>query len=117
MVPPSPAPDAGVEGAATEPAGGSRTRARTVEPQEILLSRTIVHTKALQQLAKEKEALHKALTESEAHLRASEARRSRAEERATALEHALRGVHGSAAAALGGLAEAEGTRSLEAEGS
>jgi len=68
---------------------------------QVLLSQSVKHTKALQQLAREKEALHEALTEASEELRASQTARKTAEARVLALEHALRGVTQSAAAALG----------------
>ena len=67
----------------------------------MLLSQSVKHTKALQQLSLEKVALQKSLLEQGELLRASEAARAEAERRALELEMALRGVRSSAAVALG----------------
>ena len=80
--------------------GGEPPSDRLDERSQMLLSRSVQHTKAVQQLAKEKEALHKALTEQTELLRASEAARVRAEERAASLEHAVRSVQAATRAAL-----------------
>lgn len=75
---------------------GSRSR----DHRSILLSRSVMHTKALQQLAKEKEALHGALTERAEALRLSEARLAACEERVKVLEQALGAVQTTATTAL-----------------
>ena len=86
--------------AAAVTAGRDPRRPRTASDQ-ILLSRSMAHTKALQQLSKDKEALHEALAEAEGALRQSEARRRHAERTARSLERALTALRDSAAAALG----------------
>ena len=57
-----------------------------------LLAQSVKHTKALQQLAREKEELHEALAEQDEALRASEAARTKSEERVAVLEHAIRAM-------------------------
>ena len=64
------------------------------------LRATMKHTKAMQQLSEEKEALNVALGEGRDALAVSEARRRAAERRVRELERALRGVEERAAAAL-----------------
>ena len=58
-----------------------------------LLSLSMRHHKVLQQIAKEKEALHEAVAGKADALRVSEARRRAAERRVKQLEKALRAVH------------------------
>jgi len=60
--------------------------------RSVLLEQSVQSVKALQHLAKEKEALHEALTKQAERLRASESARQLAEERALRLEAALQAV-------------------------
>ena len=80
-----------------------------------LLSRSNKQTKALQQLAREKEALHAALGETAEALRLSETRRRASHKRVRALEKALRLVHESTSQALGGGGGGETKRSSKEE--
>ena len=80
----------------SEAAGGGSGDAR----ERNWLRATMKHTKAMQQLSEEKEALNVALGEGRDALAVSEARRRAAERRVRELERALRGVEERAAAAL-----------------
>ena len=67
---------------------------------QLLLSQSVKHTKALQQLAKEKEELHEALTQTTEELRLSELARADADARALRMERALQVVSRSVSTAL-----------------
>ena len=83
-----------------------------------LLQQQLKNTKALQQIAREKEDLHAAMSAHSDALRVSEARRRAAERRVRQLEKALRAVHDSTSAMLAGSARDDrGDGDTEAEDS